>query len=192
MNQWLSVLFFAVILTSPAFGQSQSTLEKVKATKTMAIGYREASLPFSFLGSDGKPTGYSIELCTLIAASIQQQLGLSDLQVKWIAVTPANRIAMVANGTVDLECGSTSNTLSRQEQVDFSHMTFVDGASLLVSTGSDIRRIADIAGKRVAVIPGTTTEKVLSEALQRANLTVQIVKVKEHADGIAALENGTA
>ncbi len=192
MNQWLSVLFFAVILTSPAFGQSQSTLDKVKATKTMAIGYREASLPFSFVGNDGKPTGYSIELCTLIAASIQQQLGLSDLQIKWIAVTPENRIAMVANGTVDLECGSTSNTLSRQEQVDFSHMTFVDGASLLVSTGSDIRRLADIAGKRVAVIPGTTTEKVLSEALQRANLTVQIVKVKEHADGIAALENGTA
>jgi glutamate/aspartate transport system substrate-binding protein len=192
MNQWLSVLFFAVILTSPAFGQSQSTLDKVKATKTMAIGYREASLPFSFVGNDGKPTGYSIELCTLIAASIQQQLGLSDLQIKWIAVTPENRIAMVANGAVDLECGSTSNTLSRQEQVDFSYLTFVDGASLLISTGSDIRRLTDIAGKRVAVIPGTTTEKVLAEALQRANLSVQMVKVKEHADGIAALENGTA
>jgi glutamate/aspartate transport system substrate-binding protein len=192
MNRWLSALFFAAILTSPAFGQPQSTLDKVKTSKTMAIGYREASLPFSFLGSDGKPTGYSIELCTLIAASIQQQLGLSDLQVKWIAVTPENRIAMVANGTVDLECGSTSNTLSRQEQVDFSYLTFVDGASLLISTNSGIRRIADIAGKRVAVIPGTTTEKVLAEALQRANLSVQMVKVKEHADGIAALENGTA
>jgi len=192
MNRWLSVLFFAAILTSPAFGQPQSTLEKVKTTKTMAIGYREASLPFSFLGSDGKPVGYSIELCALIAASIQQQLGLSDLQIKWIPVTPENRMAMVTNGTVDIECGSTSNTLSRQEQVDFSHLTFVDGASLLISTGSNIRRLADIAGKRVAVIPGTTTEKALAEALQRANLSVQMVKVKEHADGIAALEQGTA
>src|SRR6266511_3829361 len=172
MNRWLSVLFFAAILTSPAFGQPQSTLEKVKTTKTMAIGYREASLPFSFLGSDGKPVGYSIELCALIAASIQQQLGLSDLQIKWIPVTPENRMAMVTNGTVDLECGSTSNTLSRQEQVDFSHLTFVDGASLLISTGSNIRRLADIAGKRVAVIAGTTTEKALAEALQRANLSV--------------------
>jgi glutamate/aspartate transport system substrate-binding protein len=192
MNRWLSVLFLAAILTSPAFGQPQSTLEKVKAAKTMAIGYREASLPFSFLGNDGKPTGYSIELCTLIAASIEQQLGLSDLQIKWIPVTPENRMALVANGTVDLECGSTTNTLSRQQQVDFSSLTFVDGGSLLISTGSNIRRLTDIAGKRVAVIPGTTTEKALAEALQRANLSVQLVKVKEHSDGIAALEQGTA
>src|SRR5918911_2389437 len=101
MNRWLSILLFFAILTSPAFGQPQIALEKVKATKTMAIGYREASLPFSFLGNDGKPAGYAIDLCNLIAASIQQQLGLSDLQIKWIAVTPENRMAMVANGTVD-------------------------------------------------------------------------------------------
>jgi ABC-type amino acid transport substrate-binding protein len=114
------------------------------------------------------------------------------LAIKWVVVTPENRLAMVANGTVDLECGSTTNTLSRQEQVDFSFMTFVDGGSLLVSSNAHIDRLSDIAGKRIAVVPGTTTEKVMAEALKKANLTVQMIKVKEHADGIAALENGTA
>jgi glutamate/aspartate transport system substrate-binding protein len=122
---------------------------------------------------------------------VQRQLGLSDLSIKWLVVTPENRITMVTNGTVDLECGSTTNTLSRQEQVDFSSMTFVDGGSLLVRTDARIDRLSDIAGKRVAVVPGTTTEKVMAEALKKANLTVQMINVKEHAEGIAALEKGT-
>ena len=192
MIRLLSILFLTVLLTSPVAGQQpQSTLEKFKTTKTITMGYRESSFPFSFIGEDKKPAGYSVDLCTRIAAGVQQQLGLSDLSIKWLAVTPENRITMVANGTVDLECGSTTNTLSRQEQVDFSYMTFVDGGSLLVSTDAQIDRLSDIAGKRVAVIPGTTTEKVMAEALQKANLTVQMINVKEHADGIAALENGT-
>jgi ABC-type amino acid transport substrate-binding protein len=167
-------------------------LEKIKATKTISLGYRESSFPFSHIGEDKKPSGYSVDLCTRIATGVQQQLGLADLTMKWVVVTPENRLAMVANGTVDIECGSTTNTLSRQEQVDFSYMTFVDGASLLVSGNANIDRLSDIAGKRIAVVPGTTTEKVMAEALQKAKITVQMIKVKEHAEGIAALENGTA
>jgi glutamate/aspartate transport system substrate-binding protein len=193
MARCLSVLFLAIAVTSSVFGQElQGTLKKIKDTKTITMGYRESSFPFSFVGNDKKPAGYSVDLCTRIAASIQQQLGLAELPIKWAPVTPENRITLVANGNVDLECGSTTNTLSRQEQVDFSYMTFVDGGSLLVSANAGINRLSDIAGKRVAVIPGTTTEKVMAEALQKANLTVQVVKVKEHADGITALENGTA
>ena len=193
MTRLLSILCLTVLLTSPVSGQQpQSTLEKIKKAKTITMGYRESSFPFSFIGEDKKPAGYSVDLCTRIAAGIQQQLGLSDLASKWVAVTPENRLAMVINGTVDLECGSTTNTLSRQEQVDFSYMTFVDGGSLLVSSNANISRLSDIAGKRVAVVPGTTTEKVMAEALQKANLKVQMVKVKEHAEGIAALEKGTA
>jgi glutamate/aspartate transport system substrate-binding protein len=193
MTRLLSILFLTVLLTSPVVGQQpQSTLEKIKTTKTITMGYRESSFPFSFIGEDKKPAGYSVDLCTRIAAGVQRQLGLSDLSIKWLAVTPENRITMVANGTVDLECGSTTNTLSRQEQVDFSSMTFVDGGSLLVRTDARIDRLSDIAGKRVAVVPGTTTEKVMAEALKKANLTVQMINVKEHADGIAALEKGTA
>jgi glutamate/aspartate transport system substrate-binding protein len=192
MTRLLSILFLTVLLTSPVVGQQpQSTLEKIKTTKTITMGYRESSFPFSFIGEDKKPAGYSVDLCTRIAAGVQRQLGLSDLSIKWLAVTPENRITMVANGTVDLECGSTTNTLSRQEQVDFSSMTFVDGGSLLVRTDARIDRLSDIAGKRVAVVPGTTTEKVMAEALKKANLTVQMINVKEHADGIAALEKGT-
>jgi glutamate/aspartate transport system substrate-binding protein len=192
MTRLLSILFLTVLLTSPVVGQQpQSTLEKIKTTKTITMGYRESSFPFSFIGEDKKPAGYSVDLCTRIAAGVQRQLGLSDLSIKWLVVTPENRITMVTNGTVDLECGSTTNTLSRQEQVDFSSMTFVDGGSLLVRTDARIDRLSDIAGKRIAVVPGTTTEKVMAEAFKKANLTVQMINVKEHAEGIAALEKGT-
>jgi glutamate/aspartate transport system substrate-binding protein len=193
MLRLVNILFVAVLLTSPVYGQhQQSTLDKIKATKTINLGYRESSFPFSSLGEDKKPAGYSVDLCTRIATGIQQQLGLADLAIKWMVVTPENRLEMVANGTIDLECGSTTNTLSRQERVDFSYMTFVDGGSLLVSSNANINRLSDIAGKRVAVVPGTTTEKVMAEALQKAKLSVQMIKVKEHAEGIAALENGSA
>jgi ABC-type amino acid transport substrate-binding protein len=156
------------------------------------LGYRESSYPFSYSNEEKKPAGYSVDLCSRIAAGIQQQLGVADLTTKWVVVTPENRLAIVANGTVDLECGSTTNTLARQEQVDFSYMTFVDGGSLLVSGNANITRLSDLTGKRIAVVPGTTTEKVMAEALQKAQITAQIVKVKEHAEGLAALENGTA
>jgi glutamate/aspartate transport system substrate-binding protein len=191
--QWLSVLFFLGCLTSPAFGQPvQGTLEKIKSAKAITMGYREASLPFSYVGDDKKPVGYAIDLCTRVAAGIQQQLGLNDLPIKWMPGTPENRMAMIGNGTIDLECGTTTNTLSRQEQVDFSHMIFVDGSSLLVSTASNINSFSDIAGKRVGVIPGTTTEKVMAEALQKMNVAVEVITVREHSDGITALESGTA
>ena len=179
MTQWLSVLFFLGCLTSSAFGQPvQGTLEKIKSAKTITMGYREASLPFSYVGDEKKPVGYTIDLCTRVAAGIQQQLGLNDLHVTWMPVTPENRMAMVANGTIDLECGTTTNTLSRQAQVDFSQMIFVDGGSLLVRTASNINGLSDLAGKRVAVIPGTTTENVMAEALQKMNVAVELVRVK--------------
>jgi glutamate/aspartate transport system substrate-binding protein len=193
MPRFLSYLFLTVLLTSPALGQSQqSTLQKIKSAKMITLGYRESSVPLSFVGENQKPAGYSVELCTRIADGIQRQLSLAELAIKWVAVTPENRMTMVTSGTVDLECGSTTNTLSRQEQVDFSYLTFVDGGSLLVSTEANIARLSDLAGKRVAIVPGTTTEKVMAETLQKANLTVQMIQVKEHADGLAALEHGGA
>jgi glutamate/aspartate transport system substrate-binding protein len=193
MMTWLGLLVLVVGVATAVSAQSpSSTLDKIKMTASITMGYRESSVPFSFVGDDKKPTGYSVDLCTRVAQGIQQQLGLNDVQIKWVAVTPENRLDMVANGTIDLECGSTTNTLSRQEHVDFSYTTFVDGGSLLVAEGSQIVRLSDLAGKRVAVIPGTTTEKVMAEALHKANITVQVIKVREHADGIAALENGSA
>ena len=193
MTPWLSMLFFLSCLTSSVFAQPvQSILEKIRSANTITMGYRTASLPFSYVDDEKKPVGYVIDLCARVAAGIQQQLGLNDLQVTWTPVTPENRIAMVVNGTIDLECGTTTNTLSRQEQVDFSHMTFVGGGSLLVTTASKINSLSDVAGKRVAVIPGTTTENVLAEALRKANVEVELIRVREHSEGIAALETGAA
>jgi ABC-type amino acid transport substrate-binding protein len=193
MKRRLTLLFLALMLPSPVLGQElQGTLKKIKDTNTIVIGYPTASRPFSFLGDDGNPAGYSIDLCTRIATAVQQQLGLRDLQVKWVQVTTENRIPLLVKGTIDIECGSTTNTLSRQEQVDFSLMTFVDAGNLLVKAGSGIRGIGDLANKRVAVLPGTTTEKVLTGSLQKRYVNAQVIKMKDHADGLAALENGTA
>jgi len=117
---------------------------------------------------------------------------LQKLDVKWIAVTPETRIASVVNGTIDLECGSTTNSLSRQEQVDFSHMTFVDGGSLLVKGTEKLASFQDLGGKKIAVIPGTTTDAAVRAALQKAFVNAQIVPVKDHREGLAALESGGA
>ena len=168
----------------------QGTLKKIKDSGAITIGYREQYVPFSFRGNDGKPAGYSIDLCSRVVTSVQQQLGLPKLDVKWVAVTVDTRIPSIVRGTIDLECGSTTNTLTRQEQVDLSHMTFVDGGSFLVKTASKIASFQDLGGKKIGVIPGTTTEKVLREALQKALVSAQITPVTDHRGGLAALEGG--
>lgn len=169
----------------------EGTLKKIKTTNTIALGYREFARPFAFVGEDGKPAGYSADLCTRIAAAIGKELALPNLQVKWVKVTPENRIQSVVNGTVDLECGSTTASLGRQAQVDFSLMTFIDGGSLLVTDASGVRGIATLGGKRVGVAPGTTTEKALADALKKHSVTATVVQVKDHAAGVAALDAGT-
>ena len=182
----------AWLLPAPALAQDlQGTLKKIKDSGTIVIGYREQSLPFSFKGDDGKPTGYSIDLCQRIVTGIQQQLKLPKLDVKWVPVTVDSRISAVVNGTIDLECGSTTSSLSRQEQVDFSNMTFVDGASLLVKTTSNFATFQDLSGKKIGIIPGTTTDGALRSVLQKTSVTATIVPVTDHLGGLAALESGS-
>jgi glutamate/aspartate transport system substrate-binding protein len=164
------------------------TLKKVKDSGTLTMGYRQNALPFSFIGSDGKPAGYSIDLCQEIAVAVQQELKLPNLAVRWEPVTPENRIDAVANGTVDIECGSTTASLSRQEKVDFTLMTFVDGASLLIVEGSGVRTVGDLAGKRIGVVPGTTTEKALADFLRSTSLSATVVPMKDHDEGLAGLQ----
>jgi ABC-type amino acid transport substrate-binding protein len=191
MTRLLFLAALTVLAASPATGQDlQGTLKKISDTKTINIGYRETAVPFSFVGADKQPAGYTVDLCRRVAGGIQQQLKLADLKINWVMVTSENRIQMVANGTVDVECGTTTHTLSRSEQVDFSLMTFVDGGTFLVRTEGKIASISDLSGKKVGVIPSTTTATALNDALQRSFTTVQIVPVKDHADGLAALERG--
>jgi glutamate/aspartate transport system substrate-binding protein len=189
----LTLLLTILLLASPALAaEPEPTLKKIKRTNTIALGYRESSRPFSFVGDDGKPAGYSVDLCTRVAAAVGKELGLPSLQTKWVKLTVENRMPSVMNGAVDLECGSTTASLKRQEQVDFSLLTFVDGGSLLVTDSSNIVGVMSLIGKRVAVIPGTTTEKSLEEALKRHTVTATVVPVKDHAAGVAALDAGTA
>jgi len=193
MIRWLTPSLMILVLAGPATAADlEGTLKKIKSSNTITLGYRDSSRPFSFVGDDGKPAGYSVDLCSRIAASVGKELALPSVQVKWIKVTVADRMQSVANGTIDLECGSTTASLSRQEQVDFSLMTFIDGGSLLVTDASRIRGVSTLGGNRVAIIPGTTTEKSLNDALKKHGVTATLVPVKDHAAGVAALDSGAA
>ena len=178
----------ALVATTVHAQTRTGTLKKVADSGTLTVGFRENALPFSYTGSDGKPAGYSIDLCQEIAVAVQQELKLANLAVRWVPVTPENRVDAVANGTVDIECGSTTASLSRQEKVDFTLMTFVDGASLLIAEGSGLRTVDDLAGKRVGVVPGTTTEKAVADFLRGQSIAATVVPVKDHDEGLAALQ----
>ena len=197
MRRQLLAGLLAVVLVSTGCASTQGgssaassgTLDRIKATKTLNLGYRDSSVPFSFAGPEQKPTGYSVDLCNRVADDLKRDLQIPDLAVKWTMVTVETRMTAVQNGTIDLECGSTTNTLSRQALVDFSLTTFVTGASLLALKDT---LTADPTKLRIAVIPGTTTEKVIKEVLAKAQPPVQFISVKDHADGRTAIENKTA
>ena len=190
-----SALAICVVLLAlaadPAAGQEiRPTLDKIKETGAIQLGYRETSRPFSFRGSDGQPAGFSIDLCMQVAGALRESLKLSGLKVAWVPVTPADRITKLVNGTIDLECGSTTITFGRMEQVAFSHMISVDGGSLLATADSGIGTVKDLAGKRVGVIPNTTTEKALAAALAGASVQATVTPVAEVAEGMRGLEEG--
>ena len=189
----LAVLLLSLSTTvRPGLGQELAgTLQKIKTSGTFNLGYLESAPPFSFPGPDRRPVGYSIELCTHIASAIQKQLGV-NLKLNWVPVTTANRLDMVESGKVDIECGTSTTTLARQERVDFSLMTYVDGGGLLTKSDMKLGAAADLADKRIAVIPGTTTQTALEKYLKEEFVAVKIVPVKNHVEGIAAIEKGTA
>jgi len=178
-------------LAGPASAQEiRPTLDKIKETGAIHLGHRETSRPFSFLGTDGQPAGYSVDLCLHVAGAVKQTLKLAELKVSWVPVTPADRVSKLVKGTIDLECGSTTITFGRMEQVAFSHMISVDGASLLATTDSAIRSVKDLAGKRVGVISNTTTQKALAAALAGASIHATVIPVTEVEDGLRGLEEG--
>jgi glutamate/aspartate transport system substrate-binding protein len=183
-------LCLLVIMGGPATGQEiRPTLDKIKEAGVIRFGYRETSRPFSFV-SDGRPVGFSIDLCQQVAGGLRESLNLPALKVAWVPVTPADRIPKLVKGTIDLECGSTTITFGRMEQVAFSHMISVDGGGLLATADSGIGTVKDLAGKRVGVIPNTTTEKALTAALLRSTVQATVVPVTEVGEGLRGLEEG--
>lgn len=166
------------------------TLDRIKRDGVVKFGYRAGAAPFSFADREGRVRGYSVELCTRIAATIQKTLGLDTLKVEWLPVDAANRLDAVASGRVDAECGTTTITLARMEKVDFSLPIFVDGGSALVRARAQLAALKDLKGKKVGVIPGTTTEQVLATALSSLEAPATLVPVKDGFEGLAQLEAG--
>ncbi|MEJ1167479.1 amino acid ABC transporter substrate-binding protein [Variovorax sp. CCNWLW235] len=167
------------------------TLAKVRESGAVAIGYRESSVPFSFLNARNEPIGYSIELCRELVTAIEDAVNKS-LVIKWVPVTSDSRMDAVERGTVDLECGSTTSNLERQKRVSFSPTIFVSGTKVLVKKGSQIKSFRDLAGKRVAVTAGTTNEKTLRELSQKFKLGIDLLVARDHADSFGLVKSGQA
>jgi len=168
----------------PASGQ---TLQKIRSQGFVTLGYIDGAAPFSFAEGNGEPQGYSVELCRAVAEGLRTQIKRQTLKTRWVKLTIQNRIDAVRRGKVDIECSTTTWTLGRQALVDFSLVTFVDGASILAKAGTDLNRFRDYNGKRIAVISGTTTDKVLREALEQRQIRAEVVPVRTRDEGLALL-----
>ncbi len=185
-------LLVALILTAVfALGQSAAradTLEQIRDTGVFKVGFRMDAKPMSFLDPDGNAAGYSVDICRRIATAIQVQLGLTALKVRFVPVSAENRIQMLLDGAIDIECATSTRTLERQEKVDFTLLTFVTGAAMLTRAESNINDVPDIAGRKVGVLAGTTTEAGLRRALKSRSIAAVVMTVDRHEYGIASLE----
>ncbi|MGF6210770.1 amino acid ABC transporter substrate-binding protein [Comamonas sp. 4034] len=188
-------LAMAAAMTCAAAGamaQSAPTLDKIKSTGAITLGYRESSFGFSYLDANLKPVGYSMDICYKILDAVKAKLGLTDLKVGYQAVTSGNRIPLVQNGTVDLECGSTTNLVERQKLVAFSPDIFRYNVRMLVKKDSGIKGIADLQGKAVATTTGTTSFRLLRQADKASNLEITNVPGKDHTDSFLLVQGGKA
>ncbi|MGE8131404.1 amino acid ABC transporter substrate-binding protein [Methylobacterium sp. NPDC080182] len=187
------VLAFGLCGPIPAFAQQgDPVLDRIKANGAIAIGYRETASPFSSLDERRNPAGYSIDLCMRAVETIRAHLNTPQLPIKWIPVNPQNRIPLVTNGTVDLECGSTVNTLERQKQVDFSYIPFAAATQLLVRKDGGIREVEDLDGKTVALPLATAPERLVRGIIEQKKLNVRVMPVRDNAEGFLALSTGRA
>ncbi len=172
--------------------QTPPTLDKVKSSGAIVVAYRESSIPFSYLGADGQPTGFGWEICGKIVEQVKKATGRADLKVATQAVTPTNRIPLLQNGTVDIECGSTTNNSDRAKQVAFAINYFYTGTRFLVKAGSDVKSLADLKGKRVVSTSGTTNYQVLRRVNAENNLDFTLLAAKDHAESALLVQQDRA
>jgi len=193
MHTLLATLCLAptLALAQMASAPFDGRLKKIHETKTINVAYRTDAVPFSFEDNDMKPTGYTVDLCRSIIGVIEKQIGVVPLQVKWVPVTLQNRFSAIASGQADMECGASTVTLGRMKEVGFSTLTFVDGTGLLVRASTPGNSLMDLANKKIGVIPGTSNERAINEALRIKVVTASVVPVKSREDGLAQLEAGT-
>jgi glutamate/aspartate transport system substrate-binding protein len=189
---FIGLFVLASLLAGGAAAQTTSgTLGKIKAAKAINVAFSGDSLPFSFVGPNNEPAGYSIDICKRVIAQIGRAVGEPNLKVNWLVGNVTERLQMVASGKADLECANTTQTLARLANVDFSGLIFVDGGGFLVKVDSPINKVADMGGKKIAVLAGTTTQTRLADTLQRRLVNATVVPINNANEGVAMLESGT-
>ena len=187
----IAVLLLAAALMVPGSNLfAEGTLEKIERTGEFVIGYRTDSLPLSYDNADGQPSGYSVDLCRRIAAGVKTQMGNSDIKTKFVRINSEERLSAVVDGKIDIECGSTTITLSRQEQVDFTLQTFATGATVMSLLSSGIQTMSDLSGKKVGVAKDTTTIAELENHLKESLIDAEIVIVPDRTEGMTLLNMG--
>ncbi|MDG5974716.1 extracellular solute-binding protein [Hydrogenophaga taeniospiralis CCUG 15921] len=182
----------AMLASSAALAQSVDTLKKIKDSGSVTMGVRESSGALSYTLGDGKFVGYHVEICQKVLGDIQKQLGLAKLDIKYQPVTSQNRIPLMQNGTVDIECGSTTNNAARQKDVSFAVTTFVEEVRIAVKANSGITSVAQLNGKKVATTTGTTSVQTLRKNERATGVDFEQVYGKDHADSFLLLESGRA
>jgi glutamate/aspartate transport system substrate-binding protein len=180
------------VLAAPALAQQQGTLERIKQSGTISLGHRESSIPFSYYDDKQQVVGYSHDFQMKVVDAVKKKLNLPNLAVKYTPVTSQNRIPLIQNGTVDLECGSTTNNLERQKQVDFTTTIFIVGTRLLTKKGSGVKDFPDLKGKNVVTTAGTTSEKLIRAMNDEKKLGMNIISAKDHGESWLTLESGRA
>lgn len=169
---------------------SSFVLKRIQERGVINMGHRESSVPFSYIGKDGKPEGYSIDLCYKIIDQIKEVTGKKDLKIKYVPVTSQTRIALMSNGTIDIECGSTTNNLTRQNQVEYLPITFITGAKIVSKKGSGINKIEDLEGKVLGLPLGSNTEKIIRGIAKEKGLNIRYVMSKDHPQAWLNLQSG--
>ena len=189
-----TILLAGITLVQPIRADEAltGTLKKIKDSGSISLGIRESSVPFSYYDDNNKVVGYSQDLALIVVDEIKRRLGMSNLEVKLVPVTSQNRIPLVQNGTVDLESGSTTNNLERQQQVSFSTDFFIIGTRLLVRKDSGIKDFADLRGKNVVTTAGTTSERLLREMNQQNGMGMNVISAKDHGESFLILQSGRA
>jgi glutamate/aspartate transport system substrate-binding protein len=191
MRCWMVAAWGVVLAGSIASAQSiNGRLKIVQETATLKIAYRTDSRPFAFLDPQGRPTGYTIELCERIAKSLEHELHLSALTIKWVPVDTRTRFEAIVDGSADMECGSTTVSLSRMKAVDFSSLVYAESTGVLVKAGEGIFSFSDMAGRKIGVIPGSTNAQAIRDQLERRKLNATLVEFRDREEGVAALARG--
>lgn len=191
MKRFVGLCLIACLAGAPVSGMgAPDTLAKIKQSGVVTIAYSPDSRPFSFKDEAGKPDGYSVDICRRIVAGLQAKLKVPSMKTRWVASNTPGRLTVVAEGRADIECGTTTVTLDRQEKVDFSNFIFVESGGVLVKSDAGMERLTHLDDKRIAVIPGTTTERRLKRALMGRLVNAEFVPIQEAAKGMKLLERG--